>query len=201
MLTTAEIQKKPRKNYWLFLAAAIVGIAFFSSLFLLKGNDVKTIDASSSSVAETEFAPAAKQSDSADGSEVQMAGAAPSDKTVMPPENSTSSQPGKSKPMLAVNQSMEKMIEPNPQPELESPIAERPVHKQSLNENGDISESLLAAIKSKTETQKTSVIKVDARSLLQVVDKEPELTKSQRFLRAVQNVKVAVENRNLEENH
>ncbi|NMH27510.1 hypothetical protein [Flavobacterium silvaticum] len=196
MLATAEAQKRPRRKYWFFVAAAVVGIALFASLFFPKGNAVQTIDGGSSAVAKTESVPDGKASDSMDTPAIQVAETVPSETKNQPSQNKrVHLQPRHQKEMLAVIQNPEK-----PEAPVQREIT-APVEKTVNNNNSGIPESLLAAIKSKTEAQKTSVVKVDARSLLENVDKQEELTTRQRFLRTVQNVKVAVENRNLEESH
>ncbi|NUY81707.1 hypothetical protein HUK80_12430 [Flavobacterium sp. MAH-1] len=214
MLSAAEAQpqvvKIKRSFKWLYVAAGFLGFLLVGTLFFRQG-DTKAIDNGNHQVVETAKTPVQKPShvkieaqpkvqiaeNSSEVSETAKA-TAPSVRRKIEKVNSVQEQ----KAQLAdntinqnqssnsiIDQKTDKLNQANPQ------IA-----------SSATADELLANAQAKREAQVKGV-KVNAKSLLSQVDSQAEekLTLRQKALRALnknyQQVKVAVENRNLEENH
>lgn len=216
MLSAAEAQpqvvKIKRSFKWLYVAAGFLGFLLVGTLFFRQG-DTKAIDNGKQQVVETAKTPiqTPSQVEIEAQPEVQIAetspekvsetakATTPSVRRKIDKENSVQEQ----KAQLADN-----II--NNQNQSSNPIIDQKTDKLN-QENSQIAsnataDELLANAQAKREAQVKGV-KVNAKSLLSQVDSQAEekLTLRQKALRALnknyQHVKVAVENRNLEENH
>lgn len=199
MLSTAEAQqKKPKRTFLYFLAAAVVGVALVASMFLLQDNQASVEVPVEVADTQQDKAPAVVPVESP---KIQLAETKPQvqdQKTNIPVRVEMRPQPKRiaQKELIASNEVPENIQQ-------ETAEVKSPEVAPLLPQN-EIPEKLLAAIKAKTDAQKTASVKVNARSLLREVEPENEAPSKQTLLqrlgRNYQTVKVAVANRNLEEN-
>lgn len=215
MLSAAEarpqVVKIKRSFKWLYVAAGFLGFLLVGTLFFRQG-DTKAIDNGNRQVVETAKTPIQRPSqvEIEVQPEVQIAEAS-SEKVSETAKATTPSVRRKIEKLNSVQeqktQLADNIINQN---QSSNPIIDQKTDK--LNQaNSQIASSatadeLLANAQAKREAQVNGV-KVNAKSLLSQVDSQAEekLSLRQKALRALnknyQHVKVAVENRNLEENH
>lgn len=199
MLTATESAKPKKSNRrWLMIAASITAFLMISSLFFFElgqmNPDEPTVE-NGQSVAETENTEKEDSVTVQNPMPVQKMELADNEGSV----ERTSGKPSvKQKRNSGSSDKIEKNEEIHPTDNIEKQ------EKQMLlaEEN---SEALLNAIKSKIDSREKPGIKVDAKNLLENVDEEPiQLSARQKLMRSlnrnIQHVKVAVENRNVEEN-
>lgn len=202
MLTQAEEQKNKKGFQFKWsIAAAIVGILLVSGFFIksqitvaesveenIKNNQQVTFEASEKGNSiSTEATSEVENSDV----EISNSSSAIAESTVNPSKKSNS----------RINSVTN--ISGNTKEEIKSEVVSNPSKIQTDDSN---TEMLLASVKAKIDSREKEDIRVDAKNLLDQVDEEPlELNKRRKLLKALnknyQSVKVAVENRNLEENH
>ena len=191
MLAVAE-QKKPERNFnWLLIAASFLGFLLVGT-FIWNQDPENTVPQNNIVVDQNIDKPGT-------GEDV------PTPKLVENHESIAVVTVKKS-----ANQSKPSIRPEQFQSVNQNPVAQIPTeNQQSANQSDQKSypqaDELLAIAQSKTSA-KTSVVKVNAKSLLSQVDGETDLSLSQKIIHKVgqnyQNVKVALSNRNsADENH
>lgn len=216
MLTASEAQpevvKSKRSFKWLYVAASFLGFLLVGSLFFRQDTGKQNVIPAQNQVVESGKSGVSDENrtgSASTSSEPQIAGIS---------EKAESAEAKTNKPeivkkvnkitfdkkrQLASNSNI--IINRNQS----NPIIDQKTDK--LNQDSQVAQDasvdeLLAAAKAKRETNQSGA-KVNARKLLLEVDNQAEekLTPRQRALRALnrnyQQVKVAVENRNIEESH
>lgn len=220
MLTVAEQKKSKRSFTWLYIAASFLGFILIGTIFFRQDN--KSIPNNNNVVAKESAAATSKHNatviDTVISKQPQQ-------------QVAESAQPQQQKVVSAKSNPIQKATIVNTIPQYQKQLAENSVINQNQNQNqsqrernaaaitnqqrdtpnpvvqsDNKAENLLAIVKLKTEAAPKPAVKVSAKSLLAEVDgSTSELSLRQKFIRTVgknyQSVKVAVANRNVEENH
>ncbi len=212
MLTASEAQPKVvkiKKSYkWLYVAASFLGFLLVGSLFFKQDAGKQTVIPTQNQVVEN------GKSDASDAnanestvvvSDTQMADVS----TETESAEAKTQKPEFVRKVNKITQDKKRQLASNTIINQSNPIIDQKTDK--LNQDSPIAQDasvdeLLAAAKAKRESSSAGA-KVNARKLLLEVDNQAEekLTPRQRAIRALnrnyQQVKVAVENRNLDETH
>lgn len=208
MLSAAEAQPKAAKSKrnfkWLYVAAGFLGFLFVGTLFFKQEKGKSIADPEQNQVVEAPKSDASGQNATVPASETQIAeipaesaSAKANRPAVVKKVNKITSRPEK-KQQLADNS----IINHNQNPVIDQKTQ---LNQTQIAQEASVDE-LLAAARAKRENS-ASGAKVNARNLLLEVDSQSEekLTPKQRALRALnrnyQQVKIAVETRNLDESH
>ncbi len=194
MLTVAEQKKPPRKFSWMYIAASFLGFALIATLFFNRGPEVEMPN--KVAVEET---PAIISSDLPEKTFVIEQSEIASSEQSRERGDQTPADLSKK-----VNQSHIAQNRENKQPTVISNDAA----PETINQKTDIvtAGELLAIVEPTINQSQVKSVKVSAKSLLSQVDGEVEMTFREKVLHKVgrnyQNVKVALANRNIEdENH
>ncbi|RZJ67203.1 MAG: hypothetical protein EOO50_06680 [Flavobacterium sp.] len=212
MLTATEAQPKVvaiRRNYkWLYIAAGFLGFLFIGTLFFRQGTatapDQNTTIATQTAEKPEVQAPAIVDSVTTVIPKAQIAASSGGIESKKPSVRKVKAITRSSQKQLIADNTIINQNEKQPERQPDAIINQKTQLNQAAT--GPNADELLAAAQAKREENKGSV-KVNARSLLSQVDSQAEekLTLRQKALRALnknyQQVKVAVENRNLDENH
>ncbi len=212
MLTVAENQKPKRSRNWMFLAAGFAGILLLASMFFKSQtssvanenllNEIAPVATSAPVEKSSESESGIFQDQSKTNREVKTNPISQNQSVVA--QIATIKDQETANPVLNPNREAVSIINPNPNPnQSQSQSQNQSISVPSPNAVAD--EELLASVQSKRESKKpASGVKVSARNLLFEVDPEKNESTSSKFIRQLgknyQHVKVAVANRNFEEN-
>lgn len=198
MLTVAEDKKPKRSSSWLYIAASIIGFAFFGTFFLNQNNQNPTIKRSDVVIESNEKVEPIQKDSSI------VPSISKSESKVVISETKKTKRNLRDTNLSIKNQVVQNSSSDNLIPILEKIVTNQEIVQLADSSTSDINvDKFLAEVQTiSKEGNSKSKIKVNPNTLLAQVDGELELSFREKVINKVsknyQTVKVAVANRNQE---